>query len=181
MLQLKAVRTVYNIFLLSKSPTNQMVAQGALNQIVGSVFNRVRPDAKLAASAAASLASPRMSMSRSNSRMGTATPVDGASTGHLHGMNGAAELRTENEETTDIERNRDQNGEESRRSTDTVRPIQEDTEADPVSDTGREADENPPESQSQNGAPDIAVTRTEDAEAEDQSAQTSSQRGSLSL
>lgn len=38
---LRAVRTVYNIFLLSKSPTNQAVAQGALTQIVSHVFGRV--------------------------------------------------------------------------------------------------------------------------------------------
>lgn len=38
---LRAVRTVYNIFLLSKSPTNQAVAQGALTQMVGHVFGRV--------------------------------------------------------------------------------------------------------------------------------------------
>lgn len=38
---LKAVRQVYNIFLLSKSPTNQQVAQGTLTQMVGTVFERV--------------------------------------------------------------------------------------------------------------------------------------------
>lgn len=38
---LKAVRQVYNIFLLSKSPANQQVAQGTLMQMVGTVFERV--------------------------------------------------------------------------------------------------------------------------------------------
>ncbi|WAQ80954.1 hypothetical protein PtA15_1A292 [Puccinia triticina] len=38
---LRAVRTVYNIFLLSKSPTNQAIAQGTLTQIVSHVFGRV--------------------------------------------------------------------------------------------------------------------------------------------
>ena len=38
---LKAVRQVYNIFLLSKSTTNQQVAQGTLSQMVGTVFERV--------------------------------------------------------------------------------------------------------------------------------------------
>lgn len=38
---LKAVRQVYNIFLLSKSPANQQVAQGTLTQMVGTVFERV--------------------------------------------------------------------------------------------------------------------------------------------
>lgn len=39
---LKAVRLTYNIFLLSKSSANQQVAQGALTQMVGTVFERVR-------------------------------------------------------------------------------------------------------------------------------------------
>jgi brefeldin A-inhibited guanine nucleotide-exchange protein len=39
---LKAVRTVYNVFLLSTDPVNQMVAQGGLTQIVHHVFNRCR-------------------------------------------------------------------------------------------------------------------------------------------
>lgn len=37
---LKAVRTVYNIFLLSADPVNQMVAQGGLTQMVHHVFTR---------------------------------------------------------------------------------------------------------------------------------------------
>ncbi|EOA87703.1 uncharacterized protein SETTUDRAFT_130531 [Exserohilum turcica Et28A] len=44
---LKAVRLTYNIFLLSKSSANQQVAQGALTQMVGTVFERVK--ARLAA------------------------------------------------------------------------------------------------------------------------------------
>ncbi|KAF9569079.1 Sec7-domain-containing protein [Agrocybe pediades] len=39
---LKAVRTVYNIFLLSTDPVNQMVAQGGLTQMVHHVFSRCR-------------------------------------------------------------------------------------------------------------------------------------------
>ena len=39
---LKAVRQVYNIFLLSRSVPNQQVAQGTLTQMVGTVFERVR-------------------------------------------------------------------------------------------------------------------------------------------
>lgn len=38
---LTAVRQVYNIFLHSKSNTNQQVAQGTLTQMVGTVFERV--------------------------------------------------------------------------------------------------------------------------------------------
>ncbi|PWN50495.1 hypothetical protein IE53DRAFT_368864 [Violaceomyces palustris] len=38
---LKAVRTIYNIFLMSKSPANQAIAQGSLTQMVHHVFGRV--------------------------------------------------------------------------------------------------------------------------------------------
>jgi brefeldin A-inhibited guanine nucleotide-exchange protein len=53
---LKAVRLTYNIFLLSKSSANQQVAQGALTQMVGTVFERVK--ARLATKEA------RMNLSR---------------------------------------------------------------------------------------------------------------------
>ncbi len=39
---LKAIRTVYNIFLLSADSTNQMVAQGGLTQMVHHVFSRCK-------------------------------------------------------------------------------------------------------------------------------------------
>ncbi|CCA66641.1 probable SEC7-component of non-clathrin vesicle coat [Serendipita indica DSM 11827] len=39
---LKAVRTVYNIFLLSQSPMNQNVAQGGLTQMVHHIFARTQ-------------------------------------------------------------------------------------------------------------------------------------------
>jgi brefeldin A-inhibited guanine nucleotide-exchange protein len=39
---LKAVRQVYNVFLLSKNTANQQVAQGTLTQMVGTVFERVK-------------------------------------------------------------------------------------------------------------------------------------------
>ncbi|KAF8591584.1 Sec7-domain-containing protein [Ramaria rubella] len=39
---LKAVRTVYNVFLLSQDPVNQMVAQGGLTQMVNHVFTRCK-------------------------------------------------------------------------------------------------------------------------------------------
>jgi brefeldin A-inhibited guanine nucleotide-exchange protein len=38
---LKAVRTVYNVFLLSNDAPNQIVAQGGLTQMVHHVFQRV--------------------------------------------------------------------------------------------------------------------------------------------
>jgi len=40
---LKAVRTVYNVFLMSKSTANQAVAQGCLTQMCHHVCGRVRP------------------------------------------------------------------------------------------------------------------------------------------
>ncbi|KAH9880297.1 hypothetical protein IAQ61_000586 [Plenodomus lingam] len=55
---LKAVRLTYNIFLLSKSSANQQVAQGALTQMVGTVFERVK--ARLAAKEA------RLNLSRTS-------------------------------------------------------------------------------------------------------------------
>ncbi|CAL1701031.1 unnamed protein product [Somion occarium] len=39
---LKAVRTVYNVFLLSTDPVNQTVAQGGLTQMVNHVFTRCK-------------------------------------------------------------------------------------------------------------------------------------------
>ncbi|KAI9741473.1 MAG: guanine nucleotide exchange protein for ADP-robosylation factor [Claussenomyces sp. TS43310] len=39
---LKAVRQVYNVFLLSRNSANQQVAQGTLTQMVGTVFERVK-------------------------------------------------------------------------------------------------------------------------------------------
>jgi len=39
---LKAVRTVYNVFLMSNDPINQTVAQGSLTQMVNHVFARCK-------------------------------------------------------------------------------------------------------------------------------------------
>lgn len=61
---LRAVRQVYNIFLLSKSSANQQVAQGTLTQMVGTVFERVT--VRLAMKEA------RINMSRLTSEKGTA-------------------------------------------------------------------------------------------------------------
>lgn len=55
---LKAVRLTYNIFLLSKSSANQQVAQGALTQMVGTVFERVKTRL--------SIKEARMNLSRSS-------------------------------------------------------------------------------------------------------------------
>ena len=69
---LKAVRQVYNIFLLSKSTANQQVAQGTLTQMVGTVFERV--------TARLSMKEARLNMSGVASGKGTAS----ASQADLH-------------------------------------------------------------------------------------------------
>lgn len=61
---LKAIRQVYNIFLLSKSSPNQQVAQGTLSQMVGTVFERVA--ARLA------MKETRLNIARLASEKGTA-------------------------------------------------------------------------------------------------------------
>ena len=61
---LKAVRQIFNIFLLSKSTANQQVAQGTLTQMVDTVFERVRT--RLAMKEA------RLGLSRLASEKGTA-------------------------------------------------------------------------------------------------------------
>ncbi|KAF1992505.1 hypothetical protein K402DRAFT_366761 [Aulographum hederae CBS 113979] len=77
---LKAVRLTYNIFLLSKSSANQQVAQGALTQMVGTVFERVK--SRLAIKEARVNGS-KLSLARSDSddgipARGSVTAVDGS-------------------------------------------------------------------------------------------------------
>lgn len=76
---LKAVRQVYNIFLLSKSGPNQQVAQGTLTQMVGTVFERVTN--RMAMKEA------RLNLSKIESERGTAN----ASTADLNGSTPALE------------------------------------------------------------------------------------------
>lgn len=52
---LKAVRTVYNVFLLSSDPVNQMVAQGGLTQMVHHIFTRCKVSAAVSESESATL------------------------------------------------------------------------------------------------------------------------------
>ena len=54
---LKAVRTVYNVFLMSTDPVNQTVAQGGLTQMVHHIFSRCKVAPPAAAESTASLAS----------------------------------------------------------------------------------------------------------------------------
>lgn len=70
---LKAVRTVYNVFLLSNDGANQVVAQGGLTQMVHHVFSRVvRPDPK-----AAFRNISENEARRREEEMRSQTPVDG--------------------------------------------------------------------------------------------------------
>lgn len=65
---LKAVRTVYNVYLLSSDTTNQMIAQGGLTQMVHHIFARIDREA-----ARTRPATPRLPTGHQNGR--TPTPV----------------------------------------------------------------------------------------------------------
>ena len=84
---LKAVRQVYNIFLLSKSPINQQIAQGTLTQMVGTVFERV--------TARLSMKETRLNISKLASERGTANTsqvdLNGASSVYESEAGGATE------------------------------------------------------------------------------------------
>jgi brefeldin A-inhibited guanine nucleotide-exchange protein len=69
---LKAVRTVYNVYLLSSDTTNQMIAQGGLTQMVHHIFARIDREA-----ARTRPATPRLPSGYQNGR--TPTPVSGDS------------------------------------------------------------------------------------------------------
>ncbi|KAH9483049.1 Protein transport protein sec71 [Psilocybe cubensis] len=96
---LKAVRTVYNIFLLSTDPVNQMVAQGGLTQMVHHVFSRCRRgNVKQSSSetnqaeyaGGSQLSSARESFALSRSELDTRTSVSVTTEGS-HQSNGSAE------------------------------------------------------------------------------------------
>ncbi|RUP52408.1 hypothetical protein BC936DRAFT_143684 [Jimgerdemannia flammicorona] len=60
---LKAVRTCYNIFLLSRNPANQTIAQATLTQMVHQVFGRVKVGARPTRSPAGSESSASLTSS----------------------------------------------------------------------------------------------------------------------
>lgn len=70
---LKSVRQTYNIFLLSRHSANQQIAQGALTQMVGTVFERVK--VRLSGKAAR-YGSSRTSLGQENGANGSETPGD---------------------------------------------------------------------------------------------------------
>jgi brefeldin A-inhibited guanine nucleotide-exchange protein len=97
---LKAVRLTYNIFLLSKSSANQQVAQGALTQMVGTVFERVK--ARLAAKEAR-LNLSRTSLNEKGQSEESVPQEEEDSDQGIHGddVNGDDEQDTESAEPSD--------------------------------------------------------------------------------
>lgn len=87
---LKAVRQIYNIFLISRSSANQQVAQGTLTQMVGTVFERVK--VRLAMKEA------RMNVGKFASGRGTAS----GSQVELFGVTSTSEL-ADNEASADAD------------------------------------------------------------------------------
>jgi brefeldin A-inhibited guanine nucleotide-exchange protein len=99
---LKAVRLTYNIFLLSKSSANQQVAQGALTQMVGTVFERVKTrlsvkEARLNLSRS-SLNEKDQSEESLHQEEGSTEGVDGS---EVNGQNGEDEHDTDPAEPSD--------------------------------------------------------------------------------
>ena len=100
---LKAVRQVYNIFLSSKSNTNQQIAQGTLTQMVGTVFERVL--------VRLSMKEARLNLAKIGSDKGTlnssAVEVNGSSS-VLESGEGDANLEPEVSSETNLTLNSDQ-------------------------------------------------------------------------
>ncbi|KAF9075862.1 hypothetical protein BDP27DRAFT_1314622 [Rhodocollybia butyracea] len=82
---LKAVRTVYNVFLLSTDPVNQMVAQGGLTQMVHHVFTRCRIGDYPSLDSAASWRSPSQTSFPSPKHLPFAIPSPRTSTNDTNG------------------------------------------------------------------------------------------------
>jgi len=78
---LKAVRTVYNIFLLSQDPMNQNVAQGGLTQMMHHIFARCQITTDPTGPADVPTNASRSSLTPSNEDIGTPT-----SKSHVNGI-----------------------------------------------------------------------------------------------
>ncbi|CDS00364.1 probable SEC7-component of non-clathrin vesicle coat [Sporisorium scitamineum] len=90
---LKAVRTVYNIFLMSKSPANQAIAQGSLTQMVHHVFARVPRSASPGSGAiSTSHSTSDVTQARSN---GNSDAHEAAETNGQHTTDNAGDSSTE--------------------------------------------------------------------------------------
>lgn len=92
---LKAVRQVYNIFLLSKSPINQQIAQGTLTQMVGTVFERVNNRL--------SMKEARLNISKSLSEKGTANTSQVDLNGSGSVLEGEASSAVEADEASEVQ------------------------------------------------------------------------------
>jgi brefeldin A-inhibited guanine nucleotide-exchange protein len=93
---LKAVRLTYNIFLLSKSSANQQVAQGALTQMVGTVFERVKTRL--------SVKEARLNLSRSSlNEKGQSNESVQPEEGSTEDINGSATIGEDGEDEHDAE------------------------------------------------------------------------------
>jgi brefeldin A-inhibited guanine nucleotide-exchange protein len=78
---LKAVRQVYNVFLLSRSTDTQQAAQGTLTQMVGMVFERVKSRLHMKE---ARLNLTKLKHSSSNVTLEASESVNGAAEGNSH-------------------------------------------------------------------------------------------------
>jgi brefeldin A-inhibited guanine nucleotide-exchange protein len=79
---LKAVRTVYNIFLLSQDPMNQNIAQGSLTQMVHHIFARCQLSADPIGPSDLPTSTSRSSLNPSNEDLGT--PISKSYTNGIH-------------------------------------------------------------------------------------------------
>lgn len=79
---LKAVRTVYNIFLLSQDPMNQNIAQGSLTQMVHHIFARCQLSTDPIGPADVTTSTSRSSLNPSNEDLGT--PISKSYTNGIH-------------------------------------------------------------------------------------------------
>ena len=93
---LKAVRQVYNIFLQSRSPANQQVAQGTLTQMVGTVFERVtnRLSMKEARLNISRLASEKGTANTSQVDLNGSNSILGSEAGGTNEQDGGSEVQS---------------------------------------------------------------------------------------
>jgi brefeldin A-inhibited guanine nucleotide-exchange protein len=82
---LKAVRTVYNIFLLSQDPVNQNIAQGGLTQMVHHIFARCQIPTDPTGPADIPTTTSRSSLAPSNeAQEGPSTPASKGNSNGIH-------------------------------------------------------------------------------------------------
>ena len=92
---LKAIRQVYTIFLQSKSPINQQIAQGTLTQMVGTVFERVTNRL--------SMKEARLNISKLASEKGTANTSQVELNGSGSGLEAEAGSVVDGDEASEVQ------------------------------------------------------------------------------